>query len=79
LLSLQTISLFNETVSEIVCHFEGFVFRETVFGDEFGQIGAVDAAGYVVTGGNGKEGAGVVIKSDGVIEAGGLGSLFAKA
>ena len=50
-----------------------------MFGDEAGEEGAVDAAGDVVAGGDGEEGAGVVVEADGVVEAGGLGGLFAEA
>jgi len=44
-----------------------------VFGYEAAEEGAVDAAGYVVAGGDGEEGAGVVVEADGVVEAGGFG------
>jgi hypothetical protein len=58
--------------------FEGLVFIETVFGDEAAEKGAVDSAGHVVTGGDGEEGAGVVVEADGVVEAGGFSGSLAE-
>ena len=60
-------------------HFERFVFIEPVFGNEFSQKCAIHAARNIVAGGDGQEGARVVIEADGVIEAGGLCSLLAKS
>ncbi len=62
-----------------MCEFEGFVLVDAVFGDEAGKEDGVDAAGYIVAGGNGEEGAGVVVEANGVVEAGGLGGLLAEA
>src|SRR5437899_9753996 len=59
--------------------FEGFVLVQTVFGYEAAEEGAVDPAGDVVAGGDGEEGTGVVVEAYGVVEAGGLGGLFAEA
>ena len=44
-----------------------------MFGYEAAEEGAVDAAGDVVTGGDGEEGAGVVVEAYGVVEASGFG------
>ena len=57
----------------------GFVEVEAVLGDETGEEGGVHAAADVVAGGDGEEGAGVVVEADGVVEAGGLGGLLAEA
>src|SRR5437899_11864398 len=59
--------------------FEGFVLVETMLGYDAAEEGAVDPAGDVVAGGYGEEGTGVVVEAYGVVEAGGLGGLFAAA
>src|SRR5580698_8457219 len=79
LLSLKTVSLFNETISQIVHNFEGFVFGEAMLSNQLGQERAVDAASNIVPGRDGKERAGVVVEAHSVIEACRLCGLFAKA
>src|SRR5712672_2298945 len=69
----------NQVDGQVEDYFEGFVFVEAVFAYEAAEEGAVDAAGYVVAGGDGEKGAGVVVEAYGVVEAGGLGGLFAEA
>src|SRR5207248_5290028 len=76
---LDIVGFADEVDSEVEDGFEGFVFVEAVFGYEAAEEGAVDAAGYVVAGADGEEGAGVVVEADGVVEAGALGGLFAEA
>jgi hypothetical protein len=49
-------------------HLKRLVFVQPVFGDELGQEGAVHAPGNVVPGGNGKEGAGVVVEPNRIVE-----------
>src|ERR1700679_2494560 len=50
-----------------------------MLGYEAGEEGAVDSAGYVVAGGDGEEGARVVVEADGVVETGGLRGFLAEA
>ncbi len=76
---LEFVGFADEVDGEVLDDFEGFGLVEAVLGDEAGEEGAVDAAGYVVAGGDGEEGAGVVVEADGVVEAGGFGGLFAEA
>ena len=77
--ALEFVGLSHEIDGQVLGHVEGFVFVEAVFGDEATEEGAVDAPGYVVTGGDGEERAGVVVEADGVVEAGGLGGGLAEA
>src|ERR1700733_8208751 len=75
---LEFVGFADQVDGEVEDDFEGFVFVEAVLGYEAAEEGAVDAAGYVVAGGDGEEGAGVVVEADGVVEAGGLGGLLAE-
>ena len=50
-----------------------------MLGDELGEIGAVDAPGDVVAGGDREIGAGVVVEADGIVEAGRLRGQLAEA
>src|SRR5882757_7195968 len=61
----------DQVDGEVEDDFEGFVFVEAVFGDEPAEEGAVDSAGYIVAGGDGEEGTGVVVEAYCVVEAGG--------
>ncbi len=76
---LEFVGFADEVDGQVEDYFEGFVFVEAMLGYEAAEEGAVDAAGYVVAGGDGEEGAGVVVEADGVVEAGGLGGGFAEA
>src|SRR5437762_690531 len=75
----ELVGLSHQVHGQVEDDFEGFVFVEAVLGYEAAEEGAVDPAGYVVAGGYGEEGACVVVEADGVVEAGGLGGLFAEA
>src|SRR6202789_3185357 len=76
---LEFVGLSHEVDGEVLGYFEGFVFVEAVFGDEAAEEGAVDAAGYIVAGRDGEEGAGVVVEADGVVEAWCFGRGLAEA
>jgi len=58
------ISLLYETVSQVLCHFEGFVFCEAVFGNELCEKRAVHTTGNIVTCRNGQKCPRVIVKSD---------------
>ena len=60
-------------------HLDCFVFVQLMLRYQSCQVGAVHAASDVVPRGNGEEGSGVVVESDGVVEAGGLGGQLAEA
>ncbi len=75
---LEFVGFADEVDCEVLDDFEGFVFVEAVFGDEAAEEGAVNATGYVVAGGDGEEGAGIVVEAYGVVEASGFGDLFAE-
>src|SRR6266540_6406719 len=47
-------------VGEGLGYLDGVVFVQAVLDDEVGEVAGVDAAGQVVAGGDGEEGAGVV-------------------
>src|SRR5215472_16013373 len=55
--SLQAVCLANEVDGEVLRQLERFIFIEAVFGHQPREVSAIDAAGHVVTRGNGEEGA----------------------
>src|SRR5690606_9963951 len=65
---LQLVGALGQGVGQVHRDLGGLVLVHAVFGDQLRQHRAVDAAGDVVARGDGKEGAGVVVEADGVVE-----------
>ena len=76
---LELVGAADEANGQLMGDLVGFIFVEAVLGDEVSEKGAVYAAGDVMAGGDGEEGAGVIVEADCVVEAGGLGGLLAEA
>jgi hypothetical protein len=60
--------LFCKPVGQIIRHLCGFVFRKPPRGHQRGEISAIDAPCHIVAGRDRTKGAGIVIKSDGILK-----------
>src|SRR5437899_6083491 len=76
---LTLIRPLGKSVGELGRELVRFVLFDLVLAHELRQKSAVDPSCDVVSSGDGKEGAGVVVEADRVVKAGGLSRLFAKA
>src|SRR5688572_8800697 len=77
--SIESVRLLDELVRERPDHLVRLVERDDVARDLIGQEVGVYAPGDVMPGGDGREGACVVVEAGGVVDAGRLSDLVSKA
>ena len=75
----KPVGLFCKPVSQIIRHLCGFVFRKPPRGHQRREISAIDAPCHIVAGRDRTKGAGIVIKSDGIVKTCCFSNGFSKA